>query len=516
HNNMQGMAAAHLNLALTYLDMENFKEAERNCSYASRLAKDIGNQQLLAETCGTMGEIHYMQGNFTKARNYYMRDLGICQKTKSQREKAIALRRLGELSLAEGKITETSELLDQARSLNRKIGSRLEIALLNLLDGRLHLAEGKREQGRRELEGASLELSLLGRKNIAATVAAEIGDIYLDEGDEPLAREYLLRAISLVSDIEDIPRQVRNLQENLDQKSPLSLDQIRSDSARFKALCRVISLIRTIRDPDRLNKTITETARKITGTERAALILKIDGKDTYRILASTGNVSPGKMLADKNIISILNIAKQLGYPVDISRTNIPGKELSSKFLEAHPSIICIPLRIQDEVAGFLYLDSTKSSAITSDEDHSFLVAFSQQVTLGIERTLLSEKVRQTEKTRLETRPTDARSKERFTSHTIIGDSPAIRHLFELIDSIKEMDTTVLLTGPCGSGKDLTAKTIHNGSHRHDKPFHSLNCSAFPRELIESELFGYEKGAFTGAHRQKIGHFESANGGTIFL
>ena len=92
----------------------------------------------------------------------------------------------------------------------------------------------------------------------------------------------------------------------------------------------------------------------------------------------------------------------------------------------------------------------------------------------------------------------------------------MRSVCELIDGIKEMDTTVLLTGESGTGKDLIAKTIHYSSIHPDSPLQTINCSALPRELLESELFGHEKGAFTGAHKQKIGHFESAGNGTIFL
>lgn len=516
HSNLPGLAAAHMNLALAYLDKEELKEAEKNCEIAGRLAEDIGNQQLLAEAYGTMGEIQYLQGNFDNARNYYLQDLGLCEKTMSLRERAVTLRRLGDLSLSEGKINEATDFLDQATALNQKIGSRLESVLLNLLDGRVQLALGKRKQGRRKLEGASIELSLLGRKNTAAAIEAEIGELYLKEGNEPLAREYLLRATSLLGDSTNILHQVENLREKLDKQSMVSLDKIHSDSDRFKALCRITSVIRTIHDQDKLHRTITEMARKITGMERSVLILQNDGKDTFRVLDSSEGSSTRSILTEKNIIAILNITRQLGYPFDISRTNVPLGKVSREFLKKHPSIICIPLWIQDEVTGFLYLDSPKSGASTSDEDHSFLVAFSQQVALGLEKVLLSRRASQMTKRRAVSKTAVSRSKEKTTFQDIIGNSSAMRQISELIDHIKDMDTTILLTGRNGVGKDLIAKTIHYVGHRRDKPFVSLNCAGFSRELLESELFGHERGSFTGAHRQKIGHFESTNEGTIFL
>lgn len=516
HNALPGVAAAHMNIALAYLDQEELKEAEKNCEIAGRLAEDIGNQQLLAEAHGTMGEIQYLQGNFDKARNYYYQDLHLCEKTMSLPERAVTLRRLGELNLSEGKIKEATALLKQAAPLNQKIGSRLESVLLNLLDGRILLAMGKRKKGMRKLEGASVELSLLGRKIIAAIVEAEIGELYMKEGNEPLAREYLLRATSILSDSKNIPHQVDNLREKLDKQSMLTLDTIHTDSARFKALCRISSIIRTIHDQDKLHRTITEMARKITGMKRSVLILQSDGKDTFRVLESSEEIPARSILKDKSIITILLITRQLGYPFDISRTNVPPEKVSKEFLKKYPSILCIPLWIQDEVTGFLYLDSPDSGAGTSDEDHSFLVAFSQLVALGLEKVLLSRRAGQIKKRRAVSKTPASHLKEKTTFQDIIGNSRAMRQINEEIDRIRNMDTTILLTGNNGVGKDLIAKTIHYVGHRRDKPFVSLNCAGFSKELLESELFGHERGSFTGAHRQKTGHFESANEGTIFL
>ena len=104
----------------------------------------------------------------------------------------------------------------------------------------------------------------------------------------------------------------------------------------------------------------------------------------------------------------------------------------------------------------------------------------------------------------------------FGSEKILGKSKAITGILELIDKVAPIDTRVLITGENGTGKDLVARAIHNKSLRKDKPFIEVNCAAIPNELIESELFGHEKGSFTGAIQQRIGKFELANKGTIFL
>ncbi|PKQ00998.1 MAG: sigma-54-dependent Fis family transcriptional regulator [Alphaproteobacteria bacterium HGW-Alphaproteobacteria-13] len=99
---------------------------------------------------------------------------------------------------------------------------------------------------------------------------------------------------------------------------------------------------------------------------------------------------------------------------------------------------------------------------------------------------------------------------------IIGNSPAVRSLREMIRRVARSNASVMLCGPSGSGKELVARAIHDEGARAAKPFSAINCGAIPADLIESELFGHEKGSFTGAHARRIGHFEASEGGTLFL
>ena len=98
----------------------------------------------------------------------------------------------------------------------------------------------------------------------------------------------------------------------------------------------------------------------------------------------------------------------------------------------------------------------------------------------------------------------------------IGTSPAIKKIHRLIDKVADSDSTILVTGASGTGKEMIVRTIHKASNRRNQPFIAVNCGAIPEALLESEIFGHEKGAFTGAHKKRIGRFEMAQGGTIFL
>lgn len=125
-------------------------------------------------------------------------------------------------------------------------------------------------------------------------------------------------------------------------------------------------------------------------------------------------------------------------------------------------------------------------------------------------------VEETIRLRQENEALRARLYQKYQFSGIIGKSPAMQKVFQLLDTVCQTDVTVLLIGDTGTGKGLIAETIHYNSPRRDKPFVTVSCAALSRELLESELFGHEKGAFTGAIRQKRGRFELANGGTLFL
>ncbi|WP_456325968.1 sigma-54 interaction domain-containing protein [Desulfonauticus submarinus] len=104
----------------------------------------------------------------------------------------------------------------------------------------------------------------------------------------------------------------------------------------------------------------------------------------------------------------------------------------------------------------------------------------------------------------------------FNPYGILGNSPALQKVFKILEKVAPTDTTVLVTGESGTGKELLVRALHKNSQRKNKPFVPVNCGAIPKELLESELFGHEKGAFTHAIRSRAGRFEVANGGTIFL
>src|SRR5436190_17582384 len=178
------------------------------------------------------------------------------------------------------------------------------------------------------------------------------------------------------------------------------------------------------------------------------------------------------------------------------------------------SFLCVPVRIEGRTAGALSVDKPYVSVEQLRSDHKFLdiiAAFLAQA-IQINRMVM----RQKEELLEENAQLRAQVRDRYKFENIIGDSPAMHEVFATVGQVANSRATVLLLGETGTGKEMIAKAIHYNSPRKDKPFVRVNCGAMTTSLLESELFGHVKGSFTGAIRDKIGRFEAADGGTIFL
>lgn len=178
------------------------------------------------------------------------------------------------------------------------------------------------------------------------------------------------------------------------------------------------------------------------------------------------------------------------------------------------SVICAPIREADRIFGLIHLYSTNPDNSLDDDQLEYTLAVADQMATAL--VSLNEKVS------LVAGLEDARHefetlKEQISQQgQIVGDSQRVEELREQIKRIAPTDATVLIRGESGSGKELVARGIHENSNRHEHPFITMNCAALSETLLESELFGHERGSFTGAIGRKIGKFEQADGGTLFL
>jgi Nif-specific regulatory protein len=181
---------------------------------------------------------------------------------------------------------------------------------------------------------------------------------------------------------------------------------------------------------------------------------------------------------------------------------------------ADVSFICTPIRYKDEIIGSLSLHKVYRRVISFDYDLRLLKIVGSMIGRTLRRR--QEYAEEMEQLRNENKNLKVELRNRIMPDRIKGNSGKMNEVFSLIDSVATTDATVLIRGESGVGKELVADAIHYNSARKNKPFIKVNCAALPESLIESELFGHEKGSFTGASTTRIGRFEAANGGTIFL
>jgi len=178
------------------------------------------------------------------------------------------------------------------------------------------------------------------------------------------------------------------------------------------------------------------------------------------------------------------------------------------------SFICVPIKIGNEVIGALSADRLFEGVETVDEDVRLLSIIASMIAQAVKlrQAALEERLQLLE----ENKRLQYELEQRFQPSNIVGNSKPMLAVYDLIAQVSRSDATVLIRGESGTGKELVASAIHYNSLRASKPFIKVNCGALPESVIESELFGHEKGAFTGAISTRKGRFELAHGGTLFL
>ncbi|MDR1324042.1 MAG: sigma 54-interacting transcriptional regulator [Candidatus Margulisbacteria bacterium] len=214
----------------------------------------------------------------------------------------------------------------------------------------------------------------------------------------------------------------------------------------------------------------------------------------------------GKVAASGKPMVISNISAE---PRFLNKTKTRS-ELDKKNI----SFICVPIKVGKETIGALSVDKLFQKDISLDEDLRLLTIISSLLgqAVKIHRAINEER----DKLRAEAEKLRSQLSEKFNFTNIIGNSSQMHDVYVQIHQASKGNASILIRGESGTGKELVAHAIHYNSIRSAKPFVKVNCAAIPAELIEAELFGHEKGAFTGAYQQKKGKFELAHGGTIFL
>ncbi|NLJ04350.1 MAG: sigma 54-interacting transcriptional regulator [Exilispira sp.] len=284
---------------------------------------------------------------------------------------------------------------------------------------------------------------------------------------------------------------------------------------KIAKILEIFSLLTSSIQIEDLLKLIIDNATNVIAAEASSLLLFDDNKENLYFYIVTGEkrdeihryqyeLKPGQGIAGwvakyGSPLIVNNVDEDPRFYPDIS------KEIHFKTT----NILCTPLLIDNEVIGVIEL-LNKIDGLFNEEDLLLLTAFSKQCSILIQQKKMFHQL----KNKAEYLESELNT---YKSHRkIIGESTILKEKIKMAEIVAGSDSTVLLQGDSGTGKELFAELIHNLSKRSSKPFVKVNCAAIPETLLESELFGYTKGAFTGAFKDTPGKFELANGGTIFL
>ena len=287
-----------------------------------------------------------------------------------------------------------------------------------------------------------------------------------------------------------------------------------------QALCEIAQLVGSA---DELETTLSQILRVLHDTlhmERATLVLLDDSSTRLKINASVG-LSPaeqkrgvyrldegvyGKVFRSRFPFVVPDIKSE---PLFLNRTGARSSISKDKI-----SFIGVPVILRNEPVGVLSVDRVFGMEISFEEDIHFITVVATLIAQFLELHKVLQK--KEEEWAAENRSLKAELDQRYSRHNIIGQSKVMNEVFRLIDRVAPSRATTLLLGESGTGKELVARAIHQASPRIKQPFIKVNCAALPENLLESELLGHEKGAFTGANNFKKGRFELADQGTMFL
>ena len=330
------------------------------------------------------------------------------------------------------------------------------------------------------------------------------------------------------------------LQANLSDKMDTSA------GGRLAHLLTINKQISAELDVNKLLCLIIDTAVSLTGAEQGFLILYPRKEPEYRVArtADKQDIASPHQAVSRAILQQVLDSRDIVVAKDAAQDSRFGGSESVMYLQLK-SVLAVPLMAQDTMTGIIYLDHSYDRSIFNESCITIIRAFADQAVIALNNAFLHDQLRQRNEaleasrrtisrlhSALEQRFQEQQEKladteealsrtkaalgQRYRYGNIIGRSPQMQQVYHLLERIANADTSVLIQGASGTGKELIARALHFNSLWRDKPFISENCAAFNESLLESDLFGHVKGAFTHAIQDRQGLFELADTGTLFL
>ncbi|MBW2367780.1 MAG: sigma 54-interacting transcriptional regulator [Deltaproteobacteria bacterium] len=298
----------------------------------------------------------------------------------------------------------------------------------------------------------------------------------------------------------------------------LLLKDLLTDQDLYKVIILLNQKLTKLRDNKELVHQIISTANHITGSERGAIFLiDKDSPSTKLKLRAARNLTSEDVTHPSFKLSMETIKKAVSTgECQVMEIRQNQNDIAHQ-AGAITSCICVPMNYKDEVVGVLYHDNRLFSNKHNKGELEVLQYFATQASIAMDNVNAYEEIKNlARKLKEEKQQFEEQDFNSIHFDEIVGKNPSFMDVLKDVDRVAGTDATVLIQGETGVGKELIARATHRSSPRKDGPFIRVNCSAFPDTLIASELFGHEKGAFTGATEKRLGRFELAHNGTLFL
>ncbi len=511
--NKAGMAAGYLNLAFLHLEARNFREAEQKCRDSLAICEELGHAQLAAENYTTLGDIALEDGDFEKAEHHYQESRQISTRSAAINEEMGALRRLSSLCTKRGRFDEARDHAEAAFALVQRIGSKYEYAQIEVVLGDLDREQGHHPAALEHYEKASAQFTALSKYRLAATVLSKIGLIHTTTGDSFEAKNNLDRAQEFVrADIgRELPEEFVELRQALRTHPARSLAAGAESERLLMAFQDLGTLADHAADPQDFVRKLIDMVSRVAEPIECYLALRTQG-NRFRLLDDSGHFNP---LLSNKLEALFDRTLAGGSVVDSHSPDVSDIASDLERVKGG-AVACVPLKMMGDDVGCLLLYMDDKRLPLSAEDTRFFAGLGRHIAGTVKLMLhINEDFLREEILEPEAAPSGG-SQEKYRLANLIGKSEAMKKIFRTLKKVRNADTGILILGESGTGKSALARVIHNNSRRCNHPFQEIHCAQIPHNLLESELFGHERGSFTGAVRRKIGLCEMANGGTLFL
>lgn len=551
---MSTVAAAEFNLARLYADIGFLDRAVVLAERSQKTAESGGMRHVVGAVLELRGDVAVLQGDPTAAREHFSVATRVFLETGASREVSDVSLQLARLDVDAGDFSSAQERL-------RKVMSELNLADAADVGARANavgalLASRQADAARVEVEVESAarlaeqsqQLPLQGDVAVTASLS------YSNLRDTKKAEQSRAKAIEIWRMIGSSlpihfaetfwahPRR-RDLFPTEAPTSAAVRQRERGSTSglaeRWKRLAEINKRLNSALDVGRVLEAAMDAAVELTGAERGYILFK--DKDGPRI--GVARDYEHQTIAPKDAKISWSIAEQVfvdRQPVVTGDAQLDKRfsEKKSVHIERLRSVVAVPVASAEELLAVLYLENRAAHDQFHPGDIELVQMFADQLAIALSNARLHAELAQRTKELNAEKERNAlligmqageierlsvltrnqlRSLEyRYDYRGIVGSGPAMRKVFGVLERVIQSNVSVLVLGESGCGKEMIARSIHFNSPRKDKPFIAVNCGAVPEALLESELFGHVKGAFTGADRDRQGLFVAAQGGTLFL